>query len=67
LKEYTAPVPVVQQQVEKMEKLRADNNATRTVMIYRMHLLLTPEQRIKLDAMFERREAERRKNNNPGR
>ena len=63
LKEYTAPVPVVQQQVEKIEKLRADNNATRTVMIYRMHLLLTPDQRIKVDEMRKRMDEERKRQN----
>jgi hypothetical protein len=31
-------------------------------MLFRMHRLLSPEQRTKLDAMFARREAERRKN-----
>ena len=41
IKENTADVAIVAQQVEKVEKLRADNNSTRTVMIYRMHLLLT--------------------------
>jgi len=63
LKEYTAPVPVVQQQVEKIEKLRADNNATRTVMIYRMHLLLSPDQRVKVDEMRKRMDEERKRQN----
>ena len=40
----------------ELAALAADAYATRT-----------PEQRAKLDAMFERREAERRKNNDPGR
>ena len=52
---------IVAQQVEKVEKLRAENNATRTVMIYRMHLLLTPEQRVKVDAMRARMETTERK------
>jgi Spy/CpxP family protein refolding chaperone len=63
LKEYTAQVPAVTQQVEKIEKLRADNNATRTVMIYRMHLLLTPEQRVKVDEMRKRMDEERKRQN----
>ena len=54
---------MVQQQVEKIEKLRADNNATRTVMIYRMHLLLSPEQRIKVDEMRKRMDEERKRQN----
>jgi Spy/CpxP family protein refolding chaperone len=67
IKEGTADVSVVQKQVAQAEQARASLTTKRTVMLYRMHRLLTPEQRTKLDAMFERREAERRKNNNPGR
>ena len=67
IKEGTADVSVVAKQVAQAEQARANLTTKRTVMLYRMHRLLTPEQRIKLDAMFERREAERRKNNNPGR
>ena len=52
---------IVAQQVEKVEKLRAENNATRTVMIYRMQLLLNPEQRVKVDEMRARMDAERKK------
>jgi Spy/CpxP family protein refolding chaperone len=60
IKESTADVAIVQQQVEKVEKLRADNTSTRMVMIYRMHLLLTPEQRAKVDAIRAKLEAERK-------
>jgi Spy/CpxP family protein refolding chaperone len=67
IKEGTADVSVVAQKVEQAEKARASLTTKRTVMLYRMHRLLSPEQRAKLDAMFERREAERRKNNDPGR
>jgi len=67
IKEGTADVSVIAKQVAQAEQARANLTTKRTVMLYRMHRLLTPEQRIKLDAMFERREAERRKNNNPGR
>jgi Spy/CpxP family protein refolding chaperone len=77
IKENTADVAIVAQLVDKVEKLRAETNTTRTMMIYRMHLLLTPEQREKVDAMrkkFEeernRREEERRrekKEREPGR
>lgn len=61
IKDSTAEVSVVAQQVERVEQLRAETNATRTVMIYRMHLLLTPEQREKVDAMRKRMEDERRR------
>ena len=67
IKEGTADVSIVAQKVEQAENARASLTTKRTVMLYRMHRLLTPDQRAKLDAMFERREAERRKNNDPGR
>ena len=67
IKEGTADVTVVAKQVAQAEQARANLNTKRTVMLYRMHRLLTPDQRAKLDAMFERREAERRKNNDSGR
>ena len=59
-KENTADVATVAQQVERVERLRAENTATRTVMVYKMHLLLTPEQRPKLDAIRAKLEEERR-------
>jgi Spy/CpxP family protein refolding chaperone len=61
IKENTADVSIVSHQVEKVEKLRADTNARRTLMIYRMHLLLTPEQREKVDAMRKKFEEERKR------
>jgi Spy/CpxP family protein refolding chaperone len=61
IKENTADVGVVTQLVEKVERLRAETATTRTMMIYRMHLLLTPEQREKVDAMRKRFEEERKK------
>lgn len=60
IKENVADVTTVAQHVDKVEKLRAEYNATRTVMIYRMHLLLTPDQRVKVDAMRARMDAERK-------
>jgi len=67
IKEGTADIGVVARQVGQAEQARADLTTKRTVMLYRMHRLLTPEQRTKLDAMFARREAERRKNDPNGR
>jgi Spy/CpxP family protein refolding chaperone len=61
IKENTADVAIVAQQVEKVEKLRAENTAARTVMLYRMRLLLTPDQRVKVDEMRARMDAERKK------
>jgi Spy/CpxP family protein refolding chaperone len=67
IKEGTADISVVTRQVGQAEQVRANLTTKRTVMLYRMHRLLTPEQRVKLDAMFARREAERRKNDPNGR
>jgi Spy/CpxP family protein refolding chaperone len=67
IKEGTADSSVVARQVGQAEQARANLTTKRTVMLYRMHRLLTPEQRTKLDAMFARREAERRKNDPNGR
>jgi Spy/CpxP family protein refolding chaperone len=67
IKEGTADIVVVARQVGQAEQARANLTTQRTVMLYRMHRLLTPEQRVKLDAMFAQREAERRKNDPNGR
>ena len=67
IKEGTADISVVARQVGQAEQVRANLTTKRTAMLYRMHRLLTPEQRTKLNAMFARREAERRKNDSNGR
>jgi Spy/CpxP family protein refolding chaperone len=61
IKAATADVGTVNQLVGRAELARAKLTTTRTVMFYRMHRVLSPEQRAKLNAMFERWEAERRK------
>ena len=67
IKEGTADIAVVASRVGQAEQARANLTTKRTVMLYRMHRLLTPEQRVKLDAMFAAREAERRRNDPNGR
>ncbi len=67
IKEGTADITVVARQVAQAEQARANLTSKRTVMLYRMHRLLTPDQRAKLDAIFAQREAERRKNDPNGR
>ena len=67
IKEGTADITVVARQVGQAEQARANLTTKRTVMLYRMHRLLTPEQRTKLDEMLARRDAERRKNDPNGR
>jgi Spy/CpxP family protein refolding chaperone len=46
-------------QIDKVETLRAELSKGRTLMIYRMNRLLTPDQRGKVKAMYERREPPR--------
>ena len=46
--------------IDMVEATRADGNKRRLAMIYRMHKVLTPEQRAKVKAMFEPREPQRR-------
>jgi Spy/CpxP family protein refolding chaperone len=65
IKEGTADIAAVNRQVVQLEQARAKLNQTRTMMLYRMHRVLSPEQRVKLNAMFERWDAERRKSNPP--
>jgi len=63
IKDGSADIEAVKRQVAQLEQARAQLNQTRTLMLYRMHQVLSKEQRVKLNAMFERWEAERRKQN----
>jgi Spy/CpxP family protein refolding chaperone len=65
--ENKADVTTVAQQAEKVESLRAEMGKTRTVMLYRMNLLLSPEQRVKVKALIDKRNAERGKNSDSSR
>jgi Spy/CpxP family protein refolding chaperone len=62
VKENRADVGTVAQKVDRIESVRAELNKTRTVMLYRINLLLTPEQRAKLERLRARRDEERRRN-----
>jgi Spy/CpxP family protein refolding chaperone len=55
-----ADEPRVIAQIEKVENTRLEFNKARTLMLYRMNKVLTPEQRAKVKAMFEHRDASRR-------
>jgi Spy/CpxP family protein refolding chaperone len=46
--------------VVRVEAARADLSKTRTLMLYRMHRILSPEQNVKLDELFDQMEKERR-------
>jgi Spy/CpxP family protein refolding chaperone len=61
LKDSVADVETVSRQVERLEKLNAERRTMRAVMIYRMNLILTPDQRVKLEAFLKRRDQNRRR------
>lgn len=46
--------------IELVENTRADANKRRTLMIYRMNKVLTPDQRAKVRAMFEQNDPQHR-------
>lgn len=48
-------------EVDRIENKRAELNKMRTVMLYRLRLVLNTEQNNKFQEMVDRREAERRK------
>jgi Spy/CpxP family protein refolding chaperone len=49
------------QEVDRIENKRAELNKMRLVMLYRLRLVLTADQNNKFQAMVDRRDAERRK------
>ena len=59
IKEHKADLAVVSGQLDRLESARSQHNKTRTLMLYRMHLLLSAEQRTKLEALRARRDADR--------
>lgn len=61
IRDGSADLSVVTQQVDRFEAGRADLSKTRTLMLYRMRGVLTADQRTKLQAMMDRWEAEHRK------
>ncbi len=61
IQENTADLITVSQQVDKVEAARSAYNKARTLMLYRMNLVLSAEQRAKVKAMNARYEEQRRK------
>jgi len=57
----TADISAFARQVNKIEGKRAELNSMRTVMLYRMRRVLDADQNAKFQAMLDRRENERRK------
>src|SRR3954463_5748102 len=64
IKDNTADLATVAQQVDRLEAARAELYKTRTLMLYRMRGVLSADQRAKLQAIWE---AGRSKGDNPGR
>ena len=66
--EGVAPEGDVMKMVEQVERSRSELAKSRMLMIYRMHQLLTVEQRAKMNALHQKWEQERRQGRrNPGR
>ena len=61
IRAHTMDVPAFAQEVERIETKRAELNKMRTVMLYRLRGVLNKEQNDKFQAMLDRRDAERRK------
>jgi Spy/CpxP family protein refolding chaperone len=52
--------------IDRTESARASLNKTRTLMLFRMYRVLTPDQRVKLKSFHDRRERERKSRAEPG-
>jgi hypothetical protein len=53
-------------QIDRVETARANLNKTRALMIARMRLVLSAEQRARLKALYEQREHNQNLNRRPG-
>ena len=62
IKDERSDIGLVTQKVDRVENLRSQMQKARVLMMYRMHRVLTADQRRKLEAMFERLQAQRRQN-----
>jgi Spy/CpxP family protein refolding chaperone len=60
IKEHTADLATMSILVDRVENARSQHAKMRVLMLYRMHLLLSPEQRTKLAVLRERQDRERR-------
>jgi Spy/CpxP family protein refolding chaperone len=60
IKEHKADIAVLSGQLDRVESTRSHYNKTRVLMLYRMHLILSAEQRAKLDVLRKRMDQDRR-------
>ena len=58
---------VVVRQVDKVEGVRASLNKHRTLMLLRMRQVLSPDQRVKLNKLYEDRQRDKKRDNKQGR
>jgi len=59
LNEMNADETVVIKQIDKVEAIRTHLNKTRQLLLLHQRQLLTPEQRVKLKALFDQMQADR--------
>ncbi len=64
LKDDTTEAEVMRQAAE-VEVLRSELSKARTLMLFRMNRILTPEQRVKFNEMHNRREGDRNRRSTP--
>jgi Spy/CpxP family protein refolding chaperone len=62
IRERTAQETTVAQQVDRVEATRSELSKARTLMLYRMHRVLTSEQNEKLRAILDREHRDRKEN-----
>jgi Spy/CpxP family protein refolding chaperone len=55
---------VVVRQVDKVESIRASLNKHRTLMLLRMRQVLSPDQRVKLNKLYEEQQKEKKRLDN---
>lgn len=60
IRERKADESAIVAKIDEVEHVRAELNKTRTLMLYRIHRVLTPEQHEKLNAIHDRERARRR-------
>jgi Spy/CpxP family protein refolding chaperone len=64
LKDDTTEAEVMRQAAQ-VEVLRSELSKAHTLMLFRMNRILTPEQRVKVNEMHNRREGDRNRRNEP--
>ena len=60
IKEHKADVATISMLVDRVESARSQHTKMRVIMLYRIDLLLSADQRAKVEALRARRDAERR-------